>query len=64
MPASILRMSSDEKDFGFLGSYISKKRHLWTKKIMNFAVDGPTQGRLKLKWKDMVNSCVTYMKNI
>ena len=22
------------------------------------------QGRLKLKWKDMVNSCVTYMKNI
>ena len=29
----------------------------WTKKIMNFDVDGPTpRGRPKLRWKDVVNA--------
>ena len=29
----------------------------WTKKIMNFNVDGPTPwGRPKLRWKDVVNA--------
>ena len=39
------------------GHLYRREETSWTKKIVNFVVDGPiSRGRPKLRWKDVVNS--------